>query len=263
MGKSKKNFADFIVAPVDASLVGGTYRQGDGFASASIYVKQNLPDLPYRIANEYICSRIGRFIGLPVPPHALMRFENGPYCFAILDFDSDKRSLLPINPEACVAFDARICTGILLFDVLIGNADRHDENLRTDDRSAPKRIVVYDHDVALLGALPPGTDRLTELASMLGIAGETATSTIHCLLNLLTTAEHFEEWLRRIADVPAWFIKDTCDMVVQKRLVSRSDADAAEAFLVNRRKNLGSILDGHREQFSAITKWDSYGRLFT
>ena len=262
MGKSKKNFAEFIVVPADASAFGGTSRKGEGFGQASVYFKRNSHELPYRVANEYICSRLGQFIGLPVPPHALMRIEQGEYCFAVLDFDSEKSSLFPINPEACVAFDSRLCTGILLFDVLIGNADRHDENLRTDDRRAPRRIVVYDHDVALLGALSPGTERLAELGSMLGIAGETPTSTVHCLLYALTTAEHFEEWLARIADIPAWFVNDTCETVLEKHLVSRDDADAARSFLDDRKKNLGRILDHHRDKFSAITNWESYGRLF-
>ena len=52
MGKSKKNFAEFIVAPADATLFGGTYREGDGFAPTTVYVKRNLPDMPYRVANE-------------------------------------------------------------------------------------------------------------------------------------------------------------------------------------------------------------------
>jgi hypothetical protein len=150
----------------------------------------------------------------------------------------------------------------VLFDVLIGNPDRHDENLRADDRQKPRRIAVYDHDVALFGALSPGTERLAELGSMLGIAGETAASTVHCLLPVLTTAEHFEVWLERIADIPAWFIKDTCETVVQKLLVSREEANAAERFLVDRRKNLGAVLDRHRDKFPAITNWKSYGRLF-
>jgi hypothetical protein len=262
MGKSKKNFAEFIVAPADASSFGGTKREGEGFGQTSVYFKRKSPELPYRVANEYICSRLGRFIGLPVPPHSLMRIEQREYCFAILDFDSERSSLFPINPAACVVSDPRLCTGILLFDVLIGNPDRHDENLRTDDRLAPKRIVVYDHDVALLGALPPGTDRLAELGSMLGIAGETPTSTVHCLLPALSTAEHFDEWLGRIADTPPWFIKDTCETVLEKQLVSRDDAHAAEKFLIDRKNSLGRILDRHRDKFTAITKWDSYGSLF-
>jgi len=121
--------------------------------------------------------------------------------------------------------------------VLIGNPDRHDENLRTDDRLAPKRIVVYDHDVALLGALPPGTDRLAELGAMLGIAGETPTSTVHCLLPALTTAEYFGEWLERIADTPAWFIKDTCE-----------DSSRKTFGFARRRKCRGKVLDRPKRQ---------------
>ena len=70
------------------------------------------------------------------------------------------------------------------------------------------------------------------------------------------------EWLNRIAEIPAWFIKDTCDTVVQKRLVSRADAHAAEKFLIDRGRNLGSILDRHRDKFPGIENWKSYKRLF-
>ena len=78
-----------------------------GLLRAPVYIKHNSPDLPYRVANEYICSRLGQSL-IPVPPHALMRFEHGEYCFAILDFNSEKSLLLPISPEACVAFDSRL-----------------------------------------------------------------------------------------------------------------------------------------------------------
>ena len=92
--------------------------------------------MPYRVANEYICSRLGQFIGLPVPPHALMRIGQDENCFAILDFDSEKSSLFPINAQACVDFDSRLCTGIVLFDVLIGNPDKD-----TCETVVQKRLV--------------------------------------------------------------------------------------------------------------------------
>ena len=44
-----------------------------------------------------------------------------------------------------------VCTGIVLFDVLIANCDRHDDNLVVDNDIAPREIYVYDHDIALFG----------------------------------------------------------------------------------------------------------------
>ena len=58
MGKSKKNFAEFIVAPADASSFGGPSREGQAFGQTAVYFKRNLPDMPYRVANEYICSTL-------------------------------------------------------------------------------------------------------------------------------------------------------------------------------------------------------------
>jgi len=116
MGKSKKNFAEFIVAPADASSFGGTYRAGEGFGQTSVYFKRKSPELPYRVANEYICSRLGQFIGLPVPPHGFdADWSNASIASLSWILIPRESSLFPINPAACVLSDPRLCTGILLF----------------------------------------------------------------------------------------------------------------------------------------------------
>jgi len=109
------------------------------------------PDYNNRcIANEYISGRIGIFLGLPIPPFAITHDKDENVYFSSLDFNFNRAILPPIVPDRCVACLPELCTGILLFDILIANEDRHEANLVTDSVSSPKFIHVYDHDQALL-----------------------------------------------------------------------------------------------------------------
>lgn len=264
MGKRRTKFGEYILANADASAFGGPKREGDGSASVRAYFKGNQPGLRYRVANEFISATLGRFIGLPIPPCGIVTAPGSGHWFATLDFDLEREYLLPVSPEACMRFDPRLCTGIVLFDVLIANEDRHDENLKTDNQASPSRLVVYDHDVALFGGNGQlrGIERLESLKPRLGITGGPITGgNAHCLLPALDTTRYFSEWLRRVYQIPDWFIAQTCDELVKIRQINRKEADAAADFLDYRRKHLDTIIGEHRAAFPAIQQWNPSGEL--
>src|SRR3990170_1752400 len=58
-----------------------------------------------------------------------------------------------VVPHRCCAALPQICSGILLFDLLVANSDRHVGNLKVDDPDNPLEIDVFDHDRALFGAV--------------------------------------------------------------------------------------------------------------
>jgi hypothetical protein len=95
--------------------------------------KENSDDVsPYLLANEWICGCLAQALRLPVPPFALMRLTPGlKGMFVSYKFGSRIVKPKDIRPSICFEKQARLCTGILLFDILVANSDRWESNLLT------------------------------------------------------------------------------------------------------------------------------------
>src|SRR5437870_4409384 len=118
-----------------ASLTGlsrGLSASGQGLGYTQAYFKSNTTASPYCIASEVICGRIGQFLGLPVPPFAVAIADDGRPLFASLDFNFTRQTYPPVLPDQCIASLEDLCAGVLAFDILIANEDRHDANLVVD-----------------------------------------------------------------------------------------------------------------------------------
>jgi hypothetical protein len=195
----------------------------------------------------------------------LIRLSGNRYAFAALDFNYARERMPPVLPDLCVRHQPLLSTGILLFDILIANEDRHEENLVADNVSAPRQILVFDHDQALLGGSGrfKGRERLDTLEWRLGIGitGGLTGGTGHCLLPYIDTAEHFEFWINRIEDVPQWLFNDACDMAVETG-IGKDDAARAAEFLYLRSRRLERIISMERRSFTSITVWPKFGGLF-
>lgn len=218
--------------------------------------KENGESSPYLIPNELVCGHIANFLRLPVPPFALMR--NGysrKGMFASLRFNRSNGDAFPddVNWETLVGCRRRLCTGILLFDVLVANEDRHRGNIQVDRPHDPRVVRIFDHDRALFGCFAnSGEARLRNLRDRLGISGGSLTGgNRHCLLDRMDSNEHFREWFDRIESIPDWFIDDVCGEVISLG-ARRSEADAAADFLKYRKRNLPGIVHNHRAEFTAI-----------
>jgi hypothetical protein len=214
-------------------------------------------DSPYLIANEWVASNIGWFLRVHVPPFALMRRAGHKGMFVSLHIDPRKLTQPPdAKPVKLVERDADLCTGILLFDVLIANVDRHAGNILVDDPQSPLQIDVIDHDRAVFGHFPGEVRaRLTLLWNHLAVTGNTGITgeQRHCLIDAVTTPDHFWKWMGRISAIPDGFVKDICDEVVGIG-VTKEDADLAASFLINRKRNFDAILRANKAEFTAIQK---------
>jgi hypothetical protein len=104
------------------------------FVDLSAVAKQNCGKAPYCVPNEYICGQLGRFLGLPVPPVGIMTTdsEGKDVWIASLDFNFRGLTLPPVDPDACARELAWLSTGLIVFDILIGNLDRHPFNFAVD-----------------------------------------------------------------------------------------------------------------------------------
>lgn len=222
-------------------------------AQVSGVIKDNRA-APYCIANEYIAGRIGAFLGLPVPPCAVVidgTTPNKPW-FGSLDFNLDAHTLPPVNPADCVKAMPVESTGLLMFDVLIANSDRHTTNFEVD---AP-RMSVFDHSHCLFGQIAgQGEGRLNAMKGRLAISGSAVTGgNRHCLLDVLDTSNHFEHWVRRIRLLPNFFIDDVVQDVHDAGITS-AEASAVAAFIKERRDTIWDIVKANQAEFKAVMAW--------
>ena len=124
---------------------------------------------------------------MPIPPFALLRKGGEKGLFASLNFGNES---VPddADPHECVKADLELCTGVLLFDSLIANSDRHVGNIKVDRPTRPSEMFIFDHDHALFGVMPGGDElkRLVKLKDRLAITGQQPTGgNTHCFLKYI------------------------------------------------------------------------------
>lgn len=218
--------------------------------------RESSDDSPYLIANEWICACIGAFLRLPIPPFALMKQGTTDGMFVSFKYGSSGVTPDDVDPAACVKHLPFLSAGIVLFDILVANADRHTSNLKVDAPQEPKEIEVFDHDHALFGIVRGhAVQRFQRLTDRVATSGgsETGENT-NCLLLEIDTATHLWGWVERISTIPNWFLKDICDEVVGVT-VTREEADSAFDFLWYRRNTLDQLIKNNRAKFPRISDW--------
>lgn len=219
--------------------------------------KKNCASAPYCVANEVLCGEIGRFIGLPIPPAGVVHSPKGnELLFASLDFNLTGNTLPPTNTTKCVEALPETSTGVLLFDILIANADRHGRNLSVNLLAKPPAMNVFDHGHALLGSVAgQGAARLQRLRDRLGIsAGSKTAGNRHCLLDQITTDAHFDDWIERVRLIPDYVVEDLCGELPSLG-VTKVEASSACDFLKHRRDCLRAIIERNRSEFTGIRTW--------
>lgn len=159
--------------------------------------KKATPKEPYIIANEYLCNHLARTLLLPCPPGALLVHNDESY-FATLNFNVGGLSLPPANPSRIVSANPSVAWGVILFDVLAMNEDRHVGNISHD--RATDNIQIFDHSHAFAGPSGPINMTVTGRVDRLSIGG-------HCLAHEIDRADGFQMWCERIKALPDFFIK--------------------------------------------------------
>lgn len=219
--------------------------------------KKNCANAPYCVPNEVVCGEIGRFLGLPVPPAGVVYTPKGDDLFyASLDFNLTGNTLPPVNVTKCVSVLPRESAGVLLFDILIANSDRHGRNLSVDFSAKPPKMNIFDHGHALFGKdAGNGVARLEKLSDRLGVsAGSRTAGNRHCLLDQIDTDAHFGQWFERVRSIPHFVIEDLCADLPGLGC-TKGEATAAANFLKYRCAKLGQIVAANKLQFTAIKTW--------
>ncbi len=210
----------------------------------------------YTIANEWISANLAQFLQLPVPPFSLLRKRpSSAAMFASYSFQGDSTPA-DVRPPECYQSHPRLCAGILVFDILIANCDRHRGNIKVDRAENPRRIHIIDHEHALFHVWPDeGIKRLRSFDGRLGITGGSVTGeSRHIFLDEIDSTDHFAEWIARVGDIPNWFVEEICTAVVNIG-VHKKEIGEVKKFIFKRRDSMGELLKQNHSEFTRISEW--------
>lgn len=169
--------------------------------------------------------------------------------FTNLQFTPGKETPPDTIPSKCWEKDPELCTGIALFDMLIGNDDRRSDHIAVDNKENPKEFILFDHDCAV------ASDLLDYAKERFKNKLEDFLAENHCLISEITTDEYFPDWIGKIQSIPHWFIEDVCFSVRTKGF-DKNTAKAATKFLSWRSRHIDSLIKKHRDQFTSIQHWE-------
>lgn len=229
-------------------------------AEISIYAKPNADQQiasPYLLGNDWIASKIAEKIGLPTPPSAIVEIDTPQHgvrnYFATLNFG---QHFQVFDPDLCVKTDLMICTGILLFDILIANPDRHSANLSFAWHAKPAAVLLFDHGHALLGHVAQnGPKRLSDLKDRLGCSGGMVTQqNRHIFLDKINSDKYFDYWLDRIEKLPNYQIEDACFCPYDIGLNQQERAMVCD-FIKHRRDTIRRLVANEQREFRGITQF--------
>ena len=225
-------------SPVGIGVTGANYVGIAGVA------KRASDEDPRIVANEIVCNSLARALHLPCPPGATLDREGIPYFFS-LDFNLAGEALPPADPVAIVTHFPRLSWGIVLFDALIMNFDRHEENIAFDTDT--NRLQIFDHSHAFLHA-----GKLDVSETLASHDGQLCIGR-HCLAAELCELDGLDLWAMRISQIPDFFIEDTISSVTDLGLPLTHKSDCIQ-FLKKRRLEIGEIVEKHKDQFPKLPR---------
>ncbi len=170
--------------------------------------------------------------------------------FVSLNFSLAGEQLPPADPKAIAADRPDMACGLVAFDAWVVNEDRHAGNISYDKNS--HQVQAFDHSHALFR----GTDGRQYLDSK----RDQIALQSHCLPAEITTIDGLYEWIRRINEIPEFYIRGVIQSCV--RLGLRQEwADFGVEFLLQRRRRLVSLFKQFSSAFPKVppAAWASLG----
>ncbi len=211
---------------------------------------------PYLLANEWIAANIARFLRLPVPPFSIAgKRSQSTRMFISYSYDGDTTPD-DVIPDKLYEKHSLAATGVVVFDILIANSDRHGANLKVDKPNNPSTFYLIDHERALFYIYKgEGKKRLASRIDRLGVTdGADSNQEWHCLVELVDSIDHLGHWVERVKSIPDWFLDEVCDEV-WKISLTKGECDAVKEFLKRRRDDIGPLILAHRDRFPLISEW--------
>lgn len=218
------------------------------------FAKENGPGHPFVVANEFVASRLGHRIGLPLPPGTMIEAEDPAQHPAWVTVAFSKDVPPPVDPSNVVQKEPELAAGVLVFDLLIANFDRHAGNLRFKDG----RLDIFDHSHSLFGVDGAAQDNLKVLRDAFVLDGPTLWGqkwNRNCLLDHLTNASHILNWADEVQyQLKERFLRQVCEEVVGLGIgLDKADGEALCLFLSYRRDKLKQLMKANQGEFTSIS----------
>lgn len=226
---------------------GALVEGSDGVSAVrlSAFMRQNYPERPWGVVNDYISSMLGMSIGLPVPPGALIQLYDGEYAYVSMGFSIKGDRLPPVIFEQFVVERPWEASGIIAFDQWISNTDRHDENIGYHDRFG---VAVFDHDLSLL---------IRSQNDPIGMLREYRDAHVvrHDLAPYMTTAEYFEMWSTRISSVTTQEVRRIVYNCRHAGLITNDLVQELVRFIEHRKTRVLDYIQRTRDEYAKIAEW--------
>jgi hypothetical protein len=198
------------------------------------------PSMPYTVANELICGYLAHSVLLPIPSGFVMENQGKQY-YVSMNFNLSGEDLPPANAKKITDNHPELSWGIILFDILIYNFDRHEENISYD--SVARKVQIFDHSHAFIVGhdADSAMGDFERRGASAGIGG-------HCLARTISTLNGLKHWASRFSLIPDFYISEVVNSA--KAVGLDSDlADYAIDFLLDRRTKLIPLIMANRAQF--------------
>jgi len=218
---------------------------GHGYYAA----KRFSSNYPYTLVSEWLCADIASLINLPIPSRQVIVYNGQKWLgFEWRDngnsFEMGMESKL-MNPE--------VVAGMLAFDVLVCNRDRHRGNILLQHPSPDMggyTLHIIDHSHALIGNLP-NYDTFVEFIganldpdAFLRVAPVEIRSLVQCL-------DDFAPWVKRINRLTRTQIESSVTHMPREWRPMPDDTTKLVDFLVERKAKIAGLIKAGVGNFPA------------
>ena len=200
--------------------------------------------MPYTVANELVCGYIAKAVLLPVPPGFIMENSGVPY-YVSMNFNLAGQDLPPANAAKITSNFPSLSWGVILFDMLIANYDRHDENIHYDSSSG--KVQIFDHSHAFM----VGSDSQSAKSDLVKRRNSAGIGT-HCLAQSISSLDGLLEWSVKFKLIPEFYIRE---VVASTKTVGVSDdlAEFIANFLIERKAKLLGLVTENASEFPMLS----------
>ena len=215
--------------------------------------KTSSEQFPYIVFNEKVAGEICRMLGLYCPEVLLEQFNDKWYFFSHWQETTPQNTILPPGSSQDISNffqkEQGYVHGMIIFDLFVGNNDRRRDNILL--RSRDGNLALIDHGNSLLyypssnSSVASGVERLDQLRADLRVMFDKP----HQFLWALTDMALVESWIRKIRQIPDYFIESMISNLPEMEYVDLEMKEKTIAFLKDRRTYLWDHIMTHRELF--------------
>jgi hypothetical protein len=152
------------------------------------------------------------------------------------------QALPPVDPSALIGADPVLAWGIILFDILVMNGDRHPSNIAFDTQT--KEVTIFDHSHAFMTPACDVDATLANNRKQLAIGA-------HCLACEMNSWDGFMPWVAKIKSLPDFFVEGVIEEAC-KLGIPPSKQGAICDFMKLRRDGIDAIVTNTPASFPKL-----------